>query len=119
MRPEKIGKWENKDINRKKLADRIMKRLTSAEKLTLDNQSVMIKYVKYKNNAKGMKGTSTIMNTDNYCFLYALFLGYLYHTNEKDFKKASQIFRKQNTPIFFRMFTAKHARTQDSLCRLK
>ena len=59
-----------------------MKRLTSAEKLTLDNQSVMIKYVKYKNSAKGMKGTSTIMNTDNYCFIYALYLGFL-HTNDE------------------------------------
>ena len=90
IRPEKIEKWENKDINRKKLADRIMKRLTSAEKLTLDNQSVMIKYVKYKSNGTGMKGTSTIMNTDNYCFIYALYLALLYCTNENDFKNASQ-----------------------------
>ena len=96
IRPEKKELWENKEANRNLLLNRIVSRLTSAEKLTLDNQSVMIKYVKFKEKGKGGYDKQ-ILNKDNNCFIYALYLGYLYYTNKKNFNNASQRFRKSSS----------------------
>ena len=66
IRPEKLEIWKDKDTMRKTLTTRIMNIMTSAQTLTLDNQSVMIKYVKYKGNPTGkLAGTKSIKNTDN------------------------------------------------------
>ena len=97
IRPEKIERWKDKETNKDIFLNTIVKRLSSAQQLSLTSQTIKIKYVKFKASGKGNSGCLIMKNEDNFCFIYALYLGWLNINEPKNFKKAKQVFRKFTT----------------------
>ena len=100
--------YELKEVTPQSITNAVQRILTSKESIRLDGVSLKLNYIKRNNKGRG-RTYSTVNNTDNLCFVYALYLGYLYLHKEKTsndskkkslYEKARDLFRTaKNIPI--------------------
>ena len=93
----------SEDLTSQTITNEIIASLTSKEELNLTETTLQFKYVKF--DYGGAYATDTIQKRDNYCFIYAMYLGYKRYFGEgekdgkgfsKEYWKIKETFRKAN-----------------------